>query len=208
MGRTSTAGQKLSMTTMSALLLVTVSFPCLARSAVDTDLRTEPTKTRVTCIFVASACTATGTVVADCYRQRTGAEFLAVLRKAVRPHAGKEIHVVLDNLSTHDTPDVQAWLERNPSVTFHFTTVGSSWINEIELARHHHKQAIRGGTFASVNALIARIRAYVEHWTPAPRRSSGPPPPTRSSPRSAWSRPTSRNLSRASRSNANGITGY
>jgi hypothetical protein len=33
---------------------------------------------------------------------------------------------VLDNLSTHTTPDVLAWLEKNPNVTFHFTPVGSS----------------------------------------------------------------------------------
>jgi hypothetical protein len=64
---------------------------------------------------------ATGTVVADCQPKRTGAEFLAFLRKAVKPHRGKEIHVMLDNLSTHDTPEVQAWLAANPNVTFHFT---------------------------------------------------------------------------------------
>jgi transposase len=50
----------------------------------------------------------------------------------VRPHAGKEVRIVLDNLSTHTTPDVLAWLEKNPNVTFHFTPVGSSWLNQIE----------------------------------------------------------------------------
>jgi transposase len=58
-------------------------------------------------------------------------DFLAFLKKAVAPHAGKRIHVVLDNLSTHTTPDVVAWLEKNPHVTFHFTPVGSSWINQV-----------------------------------------------------------------------------
>ena len=37
-------------------------------------------------------------------RSRTGEDFLRFLSKAVRPHRGKEIHVILDNLSTHDTP--------------------------------------------------------------------------------------------------------
>jgi len=64
---------------------------------------------------------ATGQVVADCYPRRTGANFLRFLRKAVNPHQDKEIHVVLDNLSTHDTPQVRAWLTRNPNVTSHFT---------------------------------------------------------------------------------------
>jgi transposase len=44
----------------------------------------------------------------------------------------KEVHVVLDNLSTHTTPEVQAWLADNPRVRFHFTPKGSSWINQIE----------------------------------------------------------------------------
>ncbi|MER8162563.1 hypothetical protein [Streptomyces sp. NPDC094472] len=41
----------------------------------------------------------------------------------MRPHAGKEIHIVLDNLSTHT----------NPHVHFHFTPVGSSWLDQIEI---------------------------------------------------------------------------
>jgi hypothetical protein len=41
------------------------------------------------------------------------------LRQAVTPHAGKDIHVVLDNLSTHKTPEITAWLEQNPNVSFH-----------------------------------------------------------------------------------------
>src|SRR5689334_13763921 len=56
--------------------------------------------------------------------RRTGRQFLAFIKKAVKSHAGKEIHVVLDNLSTHDTPEVNAWLARNPNITFHFTPVG------------------------------------------------------------------------------------
>lgn len=70
-----------------------------------------------------------------------------------------------DNLSTHTTPAVRAWLDRNPHVTCHFTPVGSSWINQIEIwFGIITRQAIRRGTFASVNALTARIRNYVEHW--------------------------------------------
>jgi transposase len=108
---------------------------------------------------------ATGQVTADCYPERTGARFLAFLRKAVKPHAGKEIHVVLDNLSTHDTPDVRTWLAANPNVTFHFTPVGSSWLNMIEIwFGIITRQSIRRGTFTSVNALIVRIRDCVEHW--------------------------------------------
>jgi transposase len=112
---------------------------------------------------------ATGEVYGECRPTRDGANFLAFLKKAVKPHAGKDIHVVLDNLSTHTTPDVMAWLERHPHVHFHFTPVGSSWVNQIEnwfgiITR----QAIRRGTFASVQVLIGRIRDYIAAWNTNP----------------------------------------
>jgi transposase len=99
------------------------------------------------------------------YPRRTGEDFLRFLRKAVRPHRGKQIHVVLDNRSTHDTPEVRAWLDRNPHVTFHFTPVGSSWLHQIEIwFGIITRQSIRRGTFASVTVLIAKIRAYIDAW--------------------------------------------
>ena len=112
----------------------------------------------------------TGEVFGQCTPTRDGADFLAFLRKAVTPHAGKDIHVVLDNLSTHKTPEVTVWLEQNPNVTFHFTPIGSSWINQIEIwFGIITRQAIRRGTFASVNVLIKRIRDYITDWNTNPR---------------------------------------
>jgi hypothetical protein len=67
----------------------------------------------------------TGEVFGECRPTRTGQDFLDFLNKAVQLHVDKEIHVVLDNLSAHTTPEVLAWLEKNPHVMFHFTPVGS-----------------------------------------------------------------------------------
>jgi transposase len=108
---------------------------------------------------------ATGEVFGECKPTRNGANFLSFLKKAVKPHAGADVHVVLDNLSTHTTPEVTAWLERNPHVHFHFTPVGSSWINQIETwFGIITRQSIRRGTFTSVTVLIKQIRDYIEHW--------------------------------------------
>jgi len=104
----------------------------------------------------------TGEVTGECKPSRNGANFLAFLKKATRPHAGKEIHVVLDNLSTHTTPEVKAWLEKNPHIRFHFTPVGSSWLNQIEIwFGILTRQSIRRGTFSSVNVLVKQIRDYI-----------------------------------------------
>jgi transposase len=113
---------------------------------------------------------ATGEVVGECRPSRNGAAFLAFLKKAVAPHRSREVHVVLDNLSTHTTPDVAAWLDANPHVHFHFTPKGSSWMNQIEtwfgIAT---RQAIRRGTFSSVQVLIRTIRDYIAAWNANPR---------------------------------------
>jgi transposase len=107
----------------------------------------------------------TGEVFGECAPTCGGKDFLAFLKRAVKPHAGRDIHVVLDNLSTHTTPEVAAWLANNPNVQFHFTPVGSSWLNQIEIwFGIITRQSIRRGTFASVKVLIAQIRNYIAHW--------------------------------------------
>jgi transposase len=109
--------------------------------------------------------TATGQIYGECKPTRNGADFLAFLKNAVKAHRRKEIHIVLDNLSTHTTPEVREWLEKHPRVHFHFTPVGSSWINQIEIwFGIITRQSIRRGTFSSVQVLIRQIRDYITHW--------------------------------------------
>jgi transposase len=130
-----------------------------------TEQRTHDYKRHGTTNLFAALDVGTGQVIGECRPTRDGAEFLAFLKKAVRPHRGKQIHVVLDNLSTHTTPDVMAWLDQHPEVRFHFTPVGSSWLNQIETwFGIITRQAIRRGTFSSVQVLIRQIRDYIDHW--------------------------------------------
>ena len=106
-----------------------------------------------------------GEVFGECKPTRNGDDFLVFLKKAVKPHADKDVHVILDNLSTHTTPDIQAWLEKNPRIHFHFTPIGSSWLNQIETwFGIITRQSIRRGTFSSVKVLVKQIRDYITHW--------------------------------------------
>lgn len=139
--------------------------PVLPLTFAATEKRTHDYVRHGTTNLFAALNVTTGEVIGDCKPTRNSENFLAFLKKAVKPHAGKEIHIVLDNLSTHTTPEVKAWLADNPHIHFHFTPVGSSWINQIEtwfgiLTR----QSIRRGTFASVNVLITQIRNYIDTW--------------------------------------------
>jgi transposase len=56
-----------------------------------TEKRTHDYRRHGTTNLFAALDVATGQVVADCYPRRTGAEFLAFLKKAVKLHAGKDI---------------------------------------------------------------------------------------------------------------------
>jgi transposase len=87
------------------------------------------------------------------------------MRRVAREYPSGELHVVLDNVSTHKTPAVLAWLARHPRIAFHFTPTSASWMNQVEtwfgiLTR----QAIRRGSFRSVRELIAMIDAFTRQW--------------------------------------------
>lgn len=108
----------------------------------------------------------TGTVIGRCFDRRRTTEFITFMSQVLQKYPkDKEIHVVLDNLSTHNNEDVDAWLARHPNVTFHFTPVGASWINQIETwFGIITRQAIRRSSFASLAQLIKKISHYITHW--------------------------------------------
>jgi transposase len=112
---------------------------------------------------------ATGTVLGECRPRHTGADFLAFLRRLRRAYRGHELHVILDNSSTHSTPAVQTWLAAHPEVHFHFTPTGASWLNMVEawfsiLTR----KSVRRGSFETVRALIRHIERYLAEWNAHP----------------------------------------
>ncbi len=112
---------------------------------------------------------ASGRVLGECSARHTGADFLRFMKGLSRRYRGHELHVVLDNSSTHSTPDVRAWLDDHPNIHFHFTPTGASWLNMIEawfgiLTR----KSVRRGSFPSVRALVRHIRHYIEHWNENP----------------------------------------
>jgi transposase len=104
---------------------------------------------------------ATGLVKAGHYARRRRCEFLDFMNEVVASYPGQEIHVVLDNLSTHK-PRYDAWLTRHKNVHFHFTPTHASWLNQIEvwfslLSRY----ALRGANFISIAQLRQAIDAFV-----------------------------------------------
>lgn len=112
---------------------------------------------------------ATGAVVGECSERHTGDDFLRFLKGLRRRYGRRELHVILDNSSTHKTPAIQAWLAAHPRVHFHFTPTGASWLNMVEawfsiLTR----KSVRRGSFDTVKALVKHIHTYITHWNENP----------------------------------------
>jgi transposase len=112
---------------------------------------------------------ASGAVIGECSERHTGADFLRFLNVLSRRYRKRDLHVILDNSSTHKTPEVKAWMEAHPRVHFHFTPTGASWLNMIEawfsiLTR----KSVRRGSFDTVRALVKHIQRYIEHWNDDP----------------------------------------
>lgn len=112
---------------------------------------------------------ATGKVIGECSSTHCGADFLRFLKKVARSFPRRELHVIVDNSSTHSTPDVKAWLAAHPRIRLHFTPKSASWINLIEawfgvLTR----KSVRRASFDSVAKLVAHIEAFIAHWNERP----------------------------------------
>ncbi len=114
----------------------------------------------------------TGKVHGKTARRHTSADFIGFMTDIVdRSPAGKEIHIVLDNLSAHKTQAVKEFLEQNPQVRFHFTPTYSSWLNQVEIwFAKIERDVIARGVFTSVadlsRKLMKYIRAYAKTATP------------------------------------------
>ena len=76
---------------------------------------------------------ATGKVSGRHCNRRRRVEFLDFMNRVIAAYPDREIHVVIDNLSTHK-PKRDLWLTRHPKkVHFHYTPTDTSWLNQIEI---------------------------------------------------------------------------
>ena len=108
---------------------------------------------------------ASGAVTGTTTARHRAIEFLDFCRQLVRRYPSGELHVVLDNSSTHKTPAVSRWLRRHKRVHFHFTPTSASWMNQVETwFGILSKQAVRRGSFEDVRALVAAIERFIRHW--------------------------------------------
>ncbi len=107
---------------------------------------------------------ATGKVLGRVTRKHRAKEFLAFLNQiklSIDP--GIEIHLILDNSSTHKTKEVRQWLLRNPRFHFHFTPTSASWLNAVESwFSQLERRSLHRGCFTNVTELRNEIHRYIK----------------------------------------------
>ena len=114
---------------------------------------------------------ATGQILAQCKPRHRHQEFLSFLKHIdanVPPDL--DVHLVVDNYSTHKHVKVKRWLAARPRYHIHFTPTYSSWINQVEIWFNIITQkAIRRGSFSSVRQLVDKIRYFTDAYNPQAR---------------------------------------
>ena len=114
---------------------------------------------------------ATGKVIGSLHARHRAVEFAKFLRKIdAQVPDDLEVHLVLDNASTHKTPTVKRWLAAHPRFVLHFTPTSSSWLNLVErwFAELTTKKLQRS-THRSVRALNTDVRNWIQTWNDNPR---------------------------------------
>ena len=108
--------------------------------------------------------TATGKVIGSLHKRHRSIEFVKFLDQidAAVPQ-DLDVHLVLDNYSTHKTALVRRWLAKRPRYQLHFTPTSASWLNQVErfFAALTEKQ-LRRGVFRSTRELETAILDYLE----------------------------------------------
>ena len=112
-----------------------------------------------------------GEVISMCDDRHRHQEWLKFLRAIddATPQ-DKQIHMIVDNYSTHKHEKVERWLSRHPRFHMHFTPTGCSWLNMVErFFRDLTENRLRRGVFRSVEELITAIFDYIDHHNESPK---------------------------------------
>lgn len=113
----------------------------------------------------------TGEVICRTEKRHRAKEFKKFLNQlADQLPDDVDIHVILDNASTHKTPAIKKWLQQHPRWEFHFTPTSSSWLNLVERwFSELTTKKLQRSTHHNVKQLINDIIIWAETWNQTPK---------------------------------------
>ena len=126
--------------------------------------RTHDCKRHGTASLYAAFDVATGEVLGRVTQRHHSQEFVAFLRQTESSvPAGLDIHLIVDNSSTHKTSLVAEFLQTHPRFHFHFTPTSASWLNAVESwFSQLERRSLYRGVFTSVQDLRCELKRYIE----------------------------------------------
>ena len=138
--------------------------PMLPMRPGQVERRTHDYKRHGTTTLFAALDTATGAIIGTCMKRHRAREFRTFLDEVERNvPADLDIHVVMDNASSHKTKLIQDWFAKRPRWHSHFTPTSSSWLNQVErFFALLTEQQIKRAAHRSTAELEAAIERYIE----------------------------------------------
>lgn len=101
-----------------------------------------------------------------CYRRAPRSRHTYVHEADVYTNTNAVADAIADNLASHGTPDVEAWLDDHHRVFLHRTPTHASWLNQVEMwFSILTRQLLNTAEFADTNDLASAIIDYVDDYT-------------------------------------------
>jgi transposase len=138
--------------------------PLLPMRPGQVERRTHDYKRHGTTSLFAALDVKAGTIIGKCMPRHRAQEFRRFL-DTVEKNApvDLEIHIIMDNASSHKTKLIRDWFAKRPRWHAHFTPTSASWINQVErFFALLTEQQIKRGAHRSTKALQAAIAAYID----------------------------------------------
>lgn len=112
-----------------------------------------------------------GAVIGKCFSRHRAKEFRSFLSIIdEQTDSALDLHLIMDNSSTHKAPTVKRWLAAHPRFHVHFIPTSSSWLNLVErwFGLLSEKQ-IKRGVHCSVHELQTCIVDYLDQTNKNPK---------------------------------------
>ena len=157
--------------------------PLLPMRPGQAERRTHDYKRHGTTSLFAALDAKAGTVIGRCmprHRAQEFRRFLDTVENSVP--ADLDVHVILDNASSHKTKLIRDWFAKRARWHTHFTPTSASWINQVErFFALLGEQQIKRGAHRSTKDWKRPSPPILMPAMPTPSLSAGPKPPMISS---------------------------
>jgi transposase len=138
--------------------------PLLPMQPGQVERRTHDYKRHGTTTLFAALNAKTSDVITQFHQRHRSAQFREFLDLIdTRVPRFLDVHIIMDNYSTHKTALIRNWFAKRPRFHVHFTPTYGSWLSLVErwFAELTNKQLLRGA-FRSVPQLKAAIQEFID----------------------------------------------